>query len=45
MVKVENDNELNNQFRDLKNMDVKSKNLNFNNVILVNNLPLNIFWL
>ena len=47
IVKVENDNELNNQFRDLKNVVIltKSKNLNFNNVILVNNLPLNIFWL
>ena len=47
IVKVENENVLNNQVRDLKNYVIltKSKNLNFHNIILVNNLPLNIFQL
>ena len=47
IVKVENENELNNQVIDLKNYVIitKSKNLNFHNVILVTNLPLNIFKL
>ena len=47
IAKVENENELNNQVIDQKNYVIitKTKNLNFHNVILVNNLPLNIFWL
>ena len=47
IVKSENENALNNQVKELKNYIIitKSKNLNFNNVISIDDLPLNIFKL
>ena len=47
IVKIENEKTLNIQVSDLKNYVIvtKNKNLNFSSLILVNNLPINIFWL
>ena len=47
IVKSENENALNNQIKEFKNYIIitKSKNLNFHNVISIDNLPLNIFKL
>ena len=47
IVNIENENILNNQVKDLNNYIIitKNKNLNFPNVICVDNLPLNIFKL
>ena len=47
IVKIENENFLNNQVKDLNNYIIitKNKNLNFPNVICIDNLPLNIFKL
>ena len=47
IIKIENEDVLNNQVKDLKNYIIitKSKNLNFDNVVYIDNLPLNIFKL
>ena len=47
IVKVENENILNNQVKDLNNYIIitKNKNLSFPNIICIDNLPLNIFKL
>ena len=47
IVKVENENILNNQVKNLNNYIIitKNKNLNFHNIICIDNLPLNIFKL
>ncbi len=47
ILNIENENILNNQIEELKNYVIitKSKNLNFHNVVCVDNLPLNIFKL
>jgi hypothetical protein len=47
IVKVENENILKNQVKDLNNYIIitKNKNLNFPNIICIDNLPLNIFKL
>ena len=47
LVKIENENTLNDYIKNFKNYVIvtKNNNLNIHNIVLINNLPLNVFSL